>query len=90
MPLRALAAALDVSRDELRKAFRELQAEARDGFERKHDELVQFLAERFDLSTEKVEKALPAPPAFDGRRPPGPPGGPPGGPGPHGPPGFGP
>ena len=91
MPLRALASALDVSRDELRKALRELQTEARDGFEQKHQELVQFLADRFGLSTEKVEEALPEPPSFNGRRPPGPPGGPgPGGPGPHGPPGFGP
>jgi DNA-binding transcriptional MocR family regulator len=86
LPLRALADALDVSRDDLRKAFRQLQTEARDGFRKGHDELVQFLADRFDLSTEKVQEALPERPEFKGPRPPGPPGGP----GLHGPPPFGP
>jgi hypothetical protein len=90
LPLRTLASALDVSRDELRQAFRELQSQAHDGWRRGHDELVRFLAERFDLSPEKVEAALPDPPEFRGPRPPGPGGGPPGGPGPHGPPPFGP
>ena len=80
LPLRALAGALDVSRGDLRKAFRELQDGARDGVEQKHDELVRFLAERFDLSTEKVEEALPELVPPGGR----------GGPGPHGPPRFGP
>jgi hypothetical protein len=70
---------------ELRDALREARSGLADSFEDHHAALVTFLAERFNLSEEKVEEALPAPPA-----------GPPGrferhrfGPG-DGPPGFGP
>ena len=100
MSLRRLAAALDVTRAELRKALREMQSGADERFEERRAELVEFLAERFNLSKEKVEDALPdfAGPGGPGGRGPGGPGfGGPGGPGfggPHGPgpggPGFGP
>ena len=85
LPLRELAAALDVSRGDLRKAFRELQEDAQEGWKQRHEELVKFLAERFDLSTEKVERALPEPPSRGG-----PPAHPGPGPGPGGPPPLGP
>lgn len=82
MPLRQLAAELNVSRGELLRALREVRpANGFDGQGRR-DELVKFLAERFELSEEKVEEALPE---FAGRGPGGPggPGRP--GPGSHGP-----
>jgi hypothetical protein len=58
--LRELAAALDVTPAELREAFRELRPEAR--LEDLHDELIGFLAERFNLSEDEVRDALPEPP----------------------------
>jgi transcriptional regulator with XRE-family HTH domain len=60
MPLRQLASALDVSRDDLRKAFRELRRSAANGWEQHNKELAQFLADRFDLDTDKVSDALAA------------------------------
>ena len=91
-PLRQLATALGVSRAELRKAFREVRAGADDAWEKRQDALVQFLADRFNLSEAKVEQALgdlPGPRGPGGRGGPGGPdhGGPggPGGPGPFGP-----
>jgi hypothetical protein len=58
-PLRQLADALDVTRAELRKALRELRGDLDSKIERHRAELVTFLAERFNLSEEKVEEALP-------------------------------
>jgi DNA-binding transcriptional MocR family regulator len=60
MPLRQLASALDVSRADLRKAFRELQRSALNGWEQHNKELAQFLADRFDLDLDKVSDALAA------------------------------
>jgi Clp amino terminal domain, pathogenicity island component len=59
LPLRQLAAALDVTRGQLRKAFRDLRAGIESTWEDRRAELVAFLAERFDLSKAKVEEALP-------------------------------
>lgn len=85
MPLNRLAQELDVTRAELRKALREMRAGANFRPQDRRDELVTFLAERFNLSEAKVEAALPE---FAGRGPGGPGG--PGGPhGPGGPGGFG-
>jgi hypothetical protein len=77
--LRDLAAALDVTRSELRKALRELHAGDRERFEEHDSELAQFLADRFDLDVSKVEDALadlprPAPHPGGGRPGPGGPG----------------
>jgi hypothetical protein len=58
--LRELAAALDVTPAELREALRELRPGAR--LDDLHDELVGFLAERFNLSEDEVRDALPEPP----------------------------
>ena len=85
LPLRQLASALDVSRAELRKAFRELRAGAENGWKQHNEKLAAFLADRFDLSADDVASALdelprPVRPDHGGR--PGP-----GGPGPG--PGFG-
>jgi transcriptional regulator with XRE-family HTH domain len=85
MPLRQLAAALDVPRAELRKAFRELRMDAEKGRDQHNQALAKFLADRFDLAADDVTKALdalprPVRPDHGGR--PGP-----GGPGPG--PGFG-
>jgi hypothetical protein len=90
-PLRKLAAALDVTRAELRKALREVRSGADERIEDGRADLVKFLAERFNLSEEKVEAALPD---FAGIGPGGPhgpggPGGPGGFGGPGGPGGFG-
>ena len=92
MPLRQLAAELDVTRGELRKALREMRAGADFRPQDRRDELVEFLADRFELSEEKVDEALPE---FAGRGPAGPgghhgPGGPRGPGGPGGPDTFGP
>jgi hypothetical protein len=82
LPLRQLAAALDVTPAELRKAFEEIRPD-RPKIETKwkqhQQELAEFLAERFDLDVEKVTDALadlprPAPPPHDGRPGPGGPG----------------
>lgn len=84
MPLRQLAAELGVTRAELRSALRELRPGNGNGFDQRRDELVEFLADRFGLSQQKVEQALPE---FAGRGPGGHhgPGGPGPGPGPGGP-----
>ena len=88
MQLGALAEALGVTRAELRTAFRELRNDRPERGDL-HADLVKFLADRFGLSEEKVEAALPEFGGPGGRR--GGPGGPPGGPGgfggPGGPPG---
>jgi transcriptional regulator with XRE-family HTH domain len=81
--LRALASELGVTKAELRKALREVRSSFADGMDEKRSELAQFLADRFGVSVEKVEEALPefaGPPG--GPRGPG--GGPDGGPGGHG------
>ena len=59
LSLRRLARALDVTRAELRRAFGEVRAGAESAWEERRAELVTFLAERFGLSEEKVEEALP-------------------------------
>ena len=74
--LRRLAAELDVTRGELRKALRESRAGMDSSFEQRHEDLVTFLADRLGVSREKVEEALPEPPAL-GDRPRFGPGGPP-------------
>jgi hypothetical protein len=83
--LRRLAAELDVTRAELRQALREARAGADSAWEDHRDALAAFLAERFGLARDEVERALPDLPA-PGRLPPG------GGPRfeYHGPPPFGP
>jgi transcriptional regulator with XRE-family HTH domain len=79
MPLRGLAAELDVSRAQLRTALRKMRADFRPQDHRA--ELVKFLADRLGISEDKVDQAMPE---FPGRGPGGPqrPGGPhgPGGP----------
>jgi hypothetical protein len=60
--LRRLAAALDVTPGELRKALREMRAGADSAIERHRDDLVTFLADRFGISKDKVEQALPEAP----------------------------
>jgi hypothetical protein len=74
--LRRLAAELDVTRAELRKALRETRAGVDSSFEQRHEDLVTFLADRLGVSREKVEEALPEPPE-PGDRPRFAPGGPP-------------
>lgn len=72
LPLRQLAAELDVSRAELRKAFRELRPDGPGrGFERHNEELAKFLADRFDLEVDEVSDALAelGPPLRSGHRP---------------------
>jgi transposase-like protein len=87
--LRQLAAELDVTRAELRKALREVRAGVDLDRQDRRDDLVKFLAERLDLSEAEVDDALPQ---FAGPGPGGPhrhdgPGRPGGfGPGPGGPP----
>jgi biotin operon repressor len=91
-PLRQLAKALDVTRAELRAALREVRGNRGADWEDRRQDLVEFLADRFGLSTDKVDEALPdfaggpGPGGGWDRR--GGPGGPPGGfGGPGGPPG---
>ena len=79
MPLRQLAAALGVSRAELRTALSELRAGAEGRWEDHKEALARFLAERFDLSADDVANALeevprPVPPAHGGHHGPGGPG----------------
>jgi hypothetical protein len=74
--LRRLAAELDVTRGELREALRESRPGVDVPFENLHEDLVTFLADRLGVSKEKVEEALPEPPA-PGDRPRFGPGGPP-------------
>jgi hypothetical protein len=83
--LRRLANALDVTPAELRKALMQVRAGERSEWQDRRDALVAFLADRFNLSKDKVEEALPDmawPP------PPGPRFRGPGGPGFFGPPGL--
>jgi hypothetical protein len=68
--LRRLAAALDVTRAELRKALREVRADVDSSWEDHRSDLAAFLADRFGLSKEEVEQALPEPPRM-GRHGPG-------------------
>jgi transcriptional regulator with XRE-family HTH domain len=81
-PLRKLAAALDVTRAELRKALGEVRAGAQSGWEQHEAKLAAFLAERFNLDAGEVQEALadlPHPKTGPGPRGPGGPGfGPPG------------
>jgi hypothetical protein len=65
--LRRLAAELDVTRSELRKALGEARAGVDSPFEQQHEDLVTFLADRFGLSKDEVEQALPEPPDPDER-----------------------
>jgi biotin operon repressor len=91
-PLRKLAEALDVTRAELRKALREVRAGAESGWEQHGEKLAAFLADRFGLDVDDVEKALADVPRPTFRTGPHGPGGPElHGPGPGGPdgPGFG-
>jgi hypothetical protein len=78
--LRRLAAELDVTRAELREALREARAGERSAWEDRRDDLVAFLADRFGLSEDEVEQALPELPAPGRHGPPGPPPFGPGGP----------
>jgi hypothetical protein len=71
--LRRLAGALDVSRAELREALREVRSNSDFGFEDRRDDLAAFLAERFNLSQDEVEQALPDLPGPHPRGRPGPP-----------------
>jgi hypothetical protein len=92
-PLRKLAAELEVTRAELRKALREVRAEAKSGWEQHEEKLAAFLADRFGLDAGEVEEALADIPRPTVRIGPRGPGGPEfHGPGPGGPdgPGFGP
>jgi Clp amino terminal domain, pathogenicity island component len=57
-PLRQLADALGVTRAELRKALREVRADAEYGWQKRQEALVSFLADRFNLSEDKVKDAL--------------------------------
>ena len=70
-PLRQLANALDVSRADLRAAFRELRESAANGWEQHQQELARFLADRFDLGVDEVSDALAAtaPPLRSPHRP---------------------
>lgn len=84
LPLRGLAGALDVTPAELGDALREVWADADSRLDDDREALVEFLAERFDLSRERVDEALPdfpgPGPGFHGRGGPhgfGVPGGPP-------------
>jgi hypothetical protein len=78
--LRRLATALDVSRSELRKALREARAGEDSAREDRRDALVKFLADRFGLSENEVEQALPERPGPGRHGPGGPPPFGPGGP----------
>jgi hypothetical protein len=82
MPLRGLAAELDVSPAQLRTALRKMRADFRPQDHRA--ELVKFLADRLGISEDKVDQALPEFPGRGPGRPDGP-GGPHGPDGPHGP-----
>ena len=72
-PLRQLATALDVSRADLRAAFRELRRSALNGWEEHQKELARFLADRFNLDVDRVSEALrtaaPRPPLMSPHRP---------------------
>jgi transcriptional regulator with XRE-family HTH domain len=79
MPLRQLASALGVSREDLRTALRQLRAGAENRWEEHNQALAKFLADRFDLSADAVAQALkeipgPIPQERGGRPGPGGPG----------------
>jgi hypothetical protein len=57
-PLRRLAAALDVTRAELRDALREVRAGAQSGWEQHEEKLAAYLADRFGLDAGDVQDAL--------------------------------
>jgi hypothetical protein len=59
VPLCRLAAELDVTRAELHRALREVRPGAHFRPRDLREELVKFLAERFNLSEDKVDEALP-------------------------------
>jgi hypothetical protein len=86
--LRRLAAELDVTRAELRKALREVRADVDSTWEDHRSDLAAFLADRFGLSQDEVEDALPEPPRMDRDGPDGRPGFERGGPPPFGPGGL--
>ena len=69
--LRQLAAELDVTRAELRHALREIRPGGLGHRQDRRNDLVEFLAERFNLSQTEVDEALSE---FLGRGPHGPPG----------------
>jgi hypothetical protein len=71
--LRRLAAELDVTRAELRKALREVRDDVDSSWEDHRRDLAAFLADRFGLSQEEVEEALPEPPRMRWHGPDGPP-----------------
>ena len=61
LPLRRLAAALDVTPAELRRAFREIKPGrpvVENAWKERERKLAEFLAERFDLDAERVSGAL--------------------------------
>ena len=92
-PVDKLAAALDATRAELRKALREVRAGAQSDWEQHQEELAAYLADRFNLDAGDVKEALADVPRPKIERGPRGPGGPDfHGPGPGGPdgPGFGP
>jgi hypothetical protein len=66
-PLSDLAQALDVTPAELRRALREVGEKGKSVHKEGRDELAQYLADRFNLSVDKVKDALddtlPRPPA---------------------------
>jgi hypothetical protein len=80
--LRELASALDVTSDELRNAFRQVWEDRRTEHPDGKGDLAEFLADRFNLSADKVEQALddalPSPPERHFRGGSGPGFGPPG------------
>jgi ClpA/ClpB-like protein len=57
--LRKLANALDVTPAELRKALRQVRENESAEHQARRDDLAEFLADRFNLSKDKVEQALP-------------------------------
>jgi transcriptional regulator with XRE-family HTH domain len=60
--LRGLAAELDVTRAELREALRDVRPDVDSALDDLHDDLAAFLADRFGLSEQEVQEALPEPP----------------------------
>jgi hypothetical protein len=75
-PLSGLAQALDVTPAELRRALRQVWDDGKASHVEGRRELAEFLADRFNLSVDEVEKALddslPAPPEFGFHAGPGP------------------
>jgi hypothetical protein len=79
--LRELSSALEVTPAELRNALRQVFEDRRTEHPERKGDLAEFLANRFNLSADKVEQALddalPSPPKRDFRGGPGPGVGPP-------------